>query len=109
MFRAKISWVHTNDGGRKVSPSGGCRYAPIMVLSEFAKTIDWHHFTYVKEGLAWSVYFEIPPNGGCDIDYVDIHMVAEDLNLPNINNKLTSGTKFQLIEGGHVVAHGEVL
>ena len=96
MVSAKLQWVRPEQGGRQAPPSGS-RYSTV---SRFEQQRD----TWRKE--AWSLVIEWtePPDASLT------HRVSARFLVEKApEHLLTTGNRFELMEGERVVATGEIL
>ena len=89
-FRAKIHWINFAEGGRRMPPSKGTKYCPII------------KFDNIMLKNAWSVCFICTgqEEGGIEIGFLSDEAPAMPLQ---------KGNCFDLYEGGRKTARGEII
>ncbi len=94
---ARIQWLLPEEGGRNVTPPG----PTYSTAARFEKLWD----RWPSE--AWSVVLDIPTESGQDRTVIASIRMLVGGKAPR--GLLVPGSRFDLYEGQHVVAHGEVI
>jgi hypothetical protein len=96
MKRVKIHWLAQIEGGR-VAPPSGPRYSTVCRFAE--DLAAWPE-------VAWSLVLEeLTPPGSDGTAFADVRFLSPEAPL----DLLHPGAVFELYEGRHCVARGEVL